>query len=81
MTEQIRIRMLQNVVPDLPFLAKSGTFLVGGKEYNAVCNSNGAISGECENGEYLGVKPGEFVLLSGPQWLIELWRKEGYVAN
>lgn len=55
--DSIRIRMLINVRPDFPMGlvagAKSGTILRAGKEYDAVSNRNGAISGVCENGETL----------------------------
>ena len=61
----MKIRMLKNVRPDLP-LAKPGTILRAGEEYEAKSNKNGAISGLCANGEYLGVRPGEFVFTEAP---------------
>lgn len=69
----IKIRMLETVRPDLPFLAKPGTVLVQGKEYDAEANKHGAVSGICENGDYLGVKPGEFEFVSAPEWLLKMW--------
>ena len=49
--------MLVNVRPDLLFLAKP----------------NAAISGICANGAALGVKPGEFVFLDAPAWVLDVW--------
>lgn len=68
----IVIRMLENVRPDLIFLAKPGTILRAGKEYEATSNKNGAISGRAENGEMLGVRPGEFEFVRAPQWLLDI---------
>lgn len=62
----MRIKMLENVIPYLPFLAKPGPFLYAGVEYEAMANKNGAISALCENGEYMGVKPGEFEFWKRP---------------
>lgn len=59
----MKIRMLCTVRADLFFLAKPGTILISGKVYEAVSNRYGAISGICENGELLGVKPGEFEIV------------------
>lgn len=59
----MKIRMLENVRPDLVFLAKPGTILRCGKVYEATENKYGAVSGICENGEVLGVKPDEFELV------------------
>lgn len=71
--EEIRIKMLVTVRPELPYLAKPGTILREGVEYKAVTNKNGAVSGICANGEILGVKPGEFVYEKAPDWLLDLW--------
>ena len=68
--------MLETVRPDLPFLAKPGTLLVAGEEYEATSNRFGAISGLCENGEYIGVRPGEFVFTDAPDWVQSIWKKE-----
>lgn len=59
----MRIRMVCNVRPDLPFLCKSGTILRIGKEYDAITNQNEAVTAICESGEKLGVKPNEFVIV------------------
>ena len=69
--------MLKNVRPDLIFLAKPGTILCQDLEYDAIANQNGAISGLCDNGEYLGVKPGEFEFISAPDWVLDIHRKIG----
>jgi len=76
MAENIRIRMLTNVRPDIIFLAKHGTILRAGMEYAATANKRGAVCGICENGSVLGVKPGEFVFTKCPKWLREIWAKE-----
>lgn len=75
-TEKIRIRMLQNVRAAL-FFAKPGTVLRAGLEYDAITNPYGAISGICENGERLGVKPSEFEFITAPEWVLELHNKNG----
>jgi hypothetical protein len=80
MTE-IRIRMLQNVRPDLIFLAKPGMILRAGLEYKAISNHYGAISGLCENGEYLGVKPGEFQFIEAPEWVLAIHNGLGGQGN
>jgi hypothetical protein len=78
MNENIKIRMLQNVRPDFPFGIigllgeKPGTILRAGMVYQAKSNGNGAISGLCENGEYLGVKPGEFEFVEDPEWVLKI---------
>lgn len=69
----MRIKMLVNVRPDLPFLSKPGTILRAGEEYEATANAHGAISGICSNGAALGVKPGEFIFLEAPTWVLHLW--------
>lgn len=72
----MRIRMLETVRPELPFLAKPGSILAVGEEYEATSNRNGAISALCENGEHIGVRPGEFVFLDAPDWVRDIWAKE-----
>ena len=74
--QMIQIRMLRTVRPELLFLAKPGTVLHEGEVYEAKANVHGAVSGLCANGEYLGVKPGEFVFVQAPDWLIDIWKKE-----
>jgi len=54
---------------------KDGTILCREKEYEAISNSHGAISGICENGEPLGVKPQEFVFVEAPEWVLKIWAK------
>ena len=71
----MRIKMLKNVVPDLVFLAKPGTFLCAGAEYEAKSNPYGAISALCDNGEWLGVRPGEFEFVEAPDWVLEIWKE------
>lgn len=73
----IRIRMktdmLPDVLPGIPSLAKPGTILRAGKEYEAEANKNGAVIAICENGTRMGVKPGEFEFLEAPKWLQNIW--------
>lgn len=64
--------MCETVRPEFPF-SPPGTILRAGVEYEAVSNKHGAISGICENGERLGVKPGEFAFVSAPSWIVQLW--------
>jgi hypothetical protein len=63
--------MLQDVRGN-PFISKPGTILRGGMAYEAKANKNGAISGLCANGEYLGVKPGEFEFIEAPKWVLDI---------
>ena len=65
--------MLETVLPDLLFLAKPGTILQSGNEYEARAIKNGAISGLCPNGEYLGVRPGEFLFMRVLAWVQVIW--------
>ncbi len=79
MMDIIRIRMKQNVRPDLLFgkiHGKPGTILRAGMEYPAISNKHGAISGICDNGEKLGVKPGEFNFVEAPKWVLDIWEDE-----
>lgn len=71
---KIRIKMLKTVQSDI-FLWHRGKFRVGtilcsGMEYDAVANPLGEISGICNNGERLGVKPDEFEFLRAPADLL-----------
>lgn len=59
----MEILMLENVSPDFLFLARPGTILLAGKTYEAAVNKNGAVMAIFENGETLGVKPGEFEIV------------------
>ena len=70
----ISIRMLNTVRPDMPFMEKPGTILRRGMEYPATVNKNAAICGICENGEALGVKPGEFEFVVAPEWVLKIWK-------
>ena len=69
----IKIRMLKTVRPDM-FLGKPGTIAREGQEYKATSNRHGAICAICDNGEKLGVKPGEFELIEAPVLLIKIGR-------
>jgi hypothetical protein len=70
--EAIRIRMSKTVRRDWPCLGKPGTIAIVGKEYPASSNQYGAISAICDNGEKLGVKPGEFEFIEAPQWVWDI---------
>lgn len=72
----ILIRMRRTVRPSPVFLAKPGSVLRYGETYSAESNKHGAVSGICENGEKLGVLPGEFEFVELPQWLADIWNKE-----
>ena len=70
----MRIKMLETVRPALCFMAKPGTILREGEEYEAKSNKYGAISGFCLNGEYLGVRPGEFIFIKDvPEQIRDIW--------
>lgn len=71
----MKIRMLHNVRAGFPALSKPGTILRAGMEYEAKTNKNGAISGLCDNGEYLGVMPGEFEFIEAPKWVLDIHDK------
>ena len=75
--EDIKIHMLKSVRPDFPFGIKNGTRLIASEIYDAVSNSLGAICGVCENGELLGVKPGEFNFVKAPEWLRAIHKLNG----
>lgn len=68
--------MLRTVIPDLPFLYKPHNILHMHEIYEAKANYNGAISGLTYSGEWIGVKPGEFVFIDAPQWVLDIWEKE-----
>lgn len=78
--ERIKIRMLTTVYPDFMFLAKPGTVLKAGETYDAIANQNGAVSGICENGAHLGVKPEEFEFVEAPQRIIDIHKEVKYNA-
>lgn len=53
------------------------TFLLEGHEYDATANNNAAIAAVCNNGQILGVKPGEFEFVKAPEWVLRVWREQG----
>jgi hypothetical protein len=57
-----KIKMAKTLYPDLPWMPgiKPGTMLELNMVYDCWVNSHGAVAGWCDNGEKLGVKPGEF---------------------
>lgn len=58
-----KIRMAKTLYPDEVCgisLGKPGTMLELDQVYFCWVNSHGAVAGWCDNGEKLGVKPGEF---------------------
>lgn len=72
--DEFEILMRDTVRTEIALFAQSGTVLWFDYTYKAKANRNGAVSGQCENGEWLGVKPGEFVFVGEvPAWLFELW--------
>lgn len=70
----MKIKMLCNVRPDIPFLSNPGTILRAGEVYEATTNKHGAISGVCKNGAILGVRPGEFEFVYAPEWVLKIWK-------
>ncbi len=71
----IIIHMLKTVTPDFQFGVKEGTSLIEHGIYGATSNPVGAVCGICDNGELLGVKPGEFQFVEAPQWLRAIHEK------
>lgn len=69
----MKIRMIKDVRSDLPFLSTPGTVLKFGKIYDATANKHGAVCGRCDNGELIGVRPGEFEFVELPKWLYDKW--------
>ena len=69
----MQIKMVKDVRSDLPFRKTPGTILRFGKIYDASANKHGAVCGKCENGEMIGVRPGEFEFVSLPKWLYDKW--------
>lgn len=65
----MKIKMLETVRLDFPVLLTGvplDTVLVCGKVYEAIENKYGAVCGICDNGQRLGLNPGEF------EWCREL---------
>jgi hypothetical protein len=65
--EDSDILLPTDVCGEMPFgprvIARAGI-------HHALSNQHGAISVIAENGELLGIKPGEFLRLAPPQWLV-----------
>ncbi len=59
----LKVKMLQLVRPDIPFLAKKDTVCLYDQEYYVWVNSYGAVSAILPNGELLGLKPDEFEVI------------------
>lgn len=82
-TEGLRIKMLKTVCVDYFFGAVTktpvDTFLLEGHEYAATANCNAAIAGICDNGQILGVKPGEFEFIEAPEWVLAIWQEQGFL--
>jgi len=70
-TEGLRIRMKKCVRGLMP-ISPPGTILYQGQEYDAVSNPHGAISGTCDNGQLLGLKPDEFSFIAAPKWVLKI---------
>lgn len=63
----MKIKMLETVRPDFLFFltgVPADTILIYSEVYEATQNKHGAVCGICKNGQKLGVKPGEFEILS-----------------
>jgi hypothetical protein len=61
----LRVRMNQKVTSDVPYpqLPNYSPICVQGSEYYVWVNSYGAVAAILENGEQLGLKPGEFEVI------------------
>ena len=69
----MKIRMIKDVRSEIPILSASRTVLKFGKTYDATANKHGAVCGRCDNGELIGVRPGEFEFVELPKWLYDKW--------
>jgi hypothetical protein len=58
-----RVRMLQNVTVDLPFMASPSCEVIEGCEYEVSVNTHGAVSAITQNGKLPGLKPSEFEVI------------------
>lgn len=80
-TEGLRIKMLKTLRPNSFFFIATGTpvdtVLIEGHEYAATANSNAAVAGICDNGQTIGVRPGEFEFVEAPEWVLRIWRNQG----
>lgn len=59
----LKVKMNQNVGPDMPFLFSSKERCIKDNEYYCHVNSYGALSAILPDGERLGLKPGEFEVI------------------
>ena len=69
----MKIRMIKEVRSDIPVFSTSRNVLEFGKTYGATANKHGAVCGRCDNGELIGVRPGEFKFVELPKWLYDKW--------
>lgn len=62
----MKIKMRETVIPDLLGIVPlpPDTVLWAGEVYEATQNPHGAIIAICANGEKVGVKPGEYELMT-----------------
>lgn len=72
MTRGLKVRVLSTTRGN-GFISPPGTILKEGDEVEAETNPHGAISGLCQNGEWLGLYPGEFEFISAPEWVLRIW--------
>lgn len=56
----LKVKMKTTVRPDFPQIFPSKEICIEGIEYYCQVNSYGALSAILPDGEYLGLKPGEF---------------------
>lgn len=61
-----KIIMKETVRACFPLDTDGKTILIKGFEYDAKANALGAVSGLCDNGEWMGVKPDEFEFVGFP---------------
>ena len=68
----MKIKMKETVRPDWPFNFRfPDTLLEADQIYEAIRYEHGAVCGICENGELLGVKPGEFEIIESEEECVE----------
>jgi hypothetical protein len=72
MIRGLRVRILTTTRGNM-MISPPGTILREGDEVEAETNPQGAISGLCKNGEWLGLYPGEFEFISAPEWVLRIW--------
>lgn len=71
-TTGLKVRLAETVRGSY-FISPPGTVLKEDRIISAVSNQNGAISGICDNGELLGLYPGEFEFIEAPEWILRIW--------